>query len=61
MKSHAATLDMVKGKCGYRPALGRGSYRIVGGQIAQKHSWPWQVIETYDLVLNSSNHDSLSF
>lgn len=43
MKSHAATLDMVKGKCGYRPALGRGSYRIVGGQIAQKHSWPWQV------------------
>ena len=43
MHNPAATLDKMEAICGRRPAIGRGSYRIVGGQIAQKHSWPWQV------------------
>ncbi|KAK3594876.1 hypothetical protein CHS0354_005951 [Potamilus streckersoni] len=29
--------------CGYRPRGKSGKYRIVGGQEAQKNSWPWQV------------------
>ena len=55
MHNPAATLDKMEAICGRRPAIGRGSYRIVGGQIAQKHSWPWQVSQSVTLVNFESN------
>ncbi|PVD39163.1 hypothetical protein C0Q70_01791 [Pomacea canaliculata] len=41
--SGASEIGSVQGVCGLRPAVTRGSYRVVGGQEAQRHSWPWQV------------------
>ena len=41
--SNAATLDDMKKTCGFRPPQRRWSYRIVGDQVAQKHSLPWMV------------------
>ena len=43
MNSHTSVLKTISAQCGLRPGKKRRSYRIVGGQQVQKHSWPWQV------------------
>ncbi|KAL8592667.1 hypothetical protein ACOMHN_037607 [Nucella lapillus] len=42
-RKRVAALWAAQEDCGERPPAQRGSYRVVGGQEAQRLSWPWQV------------------
>ncbi|KAK7507231.1 hypothetical protein BaRGS_00001166 [Batillaria attramentaria] len=41
-ESPAKSFHDLQDTCGQRPPGTRGSYRVVGGQEAQRLSWPWQ-------------------
>ncbi|KAK7111177.1 uncharacterized protein [Littorina saxatilis] len=43
VKTASILKGLHNGTCGVRPPAQRGSYRVVGGQEAQRLGWPWQV------------------
>jgi len=43
--SSSSVLDNLTSSCGQKPGNKKKQYRVVGGQLARKHTWPWQVIQ----------------